>query len=104
MLDFPETIVSCSAWQELVGAVNTIKRSLQPEQRKVFSQVFSGYLAKYGLEGAYQRMNGRRLFDIVAGYDPRDLKVIASGEVDGVRFELSERPSEEATSEGTENP
>jgi hypothetical protein len=53
-------------------------------------EIRKAYFARYGIEGAYERMNNRTVSQIFAEYRPLDVKPIASGEVDGVRYELYE--------------
>ena len=44
------------------------------------------YFLAYGFEGVLRRMNDRTVSQIFAEYQPGDVKEIASGEVDGVRW------------------
>src|SRR5262249_807302 len=90
--DVEMTMVSCASWQGIVGAVNKAKRALPLETRKRLADVFSSYLARYGLEGTYERMNGRSGRQIFAEYQSEDVKPIVSGQIDGMRYELYEPP------------
>ena len=95
MVDLEKIVVSCSKWEEIVGAVNAVKRLLPPDERKRFGQVFSGYLAAYDLEGTFHRMNNRTVSQILADFQEMDIKPIATGEIDGVRFDLYGAPTDD---------
>ena len=90
----PESIVlSCSEPLEIVSVVNKLTRTLPSEMRKRFVKIFTTYLARYKEEGAHERMNGRTVSQIFAEFQPpEDLKVIATGEVEGMRYTLYDAP------------
>jgi hypothetical protein len=91
MLDPTTAVLSCSRWQDLVTTKNAIGSQLPQDIRMPFAKVFSAYIHRYGLEGAFPRLNNRTVASILAEYDVRDdPKPIASGEIDGLRYELFE--------------
>jgi hypothetical protein len=92
MSDFGKTVISCSKWQEIVRTINGVSRALPSDMRVRFVDIFSSYLARYGLEGCYQRMNNRTVSQIFAEYQPEEVRPIASGELDGVLYALYEAP------------
>ena len=57
---------------------------------KRLCSIHDSYFVRYGFDGVYQRMNGRTVAQIFSEYQPADVKPIASGEADGVRYELYE--------------
>jgi hypothetical protein len=89
----------CSNSQELISAVNSLQRVLSPEVRKAFREIAWSYTTRFGLDGAFERLNNRSIAQILADYDPRDMKVITSGEMEGVRYTLYEAPSARTTKE-----
>ena len=94
MKDPATLLVSGSAATEIVRAYNLVVRELSPEMGKRLSGILSNYLARFGLEGVYERLNNRTVAQIVAEFEPGAPKVVASGEADGLRFTLYEAPGE----------
>jgi hypothetical protein len=90
MTDFEKIALSCPKFDQFSSAVGTVLRALPPEMRKRLRSILKNYFARYGIEGAYERMKDRTVGQIFAEYQPEDLKVIASGEVDGVRYLLTD--------------
>jgi hypothetical protein len=93
MADRTTRTLSYSCWEDLVAAINAIGSELPLDIRKRFNKVFKAYWQRYGFEGAFQRLNNRTVAEILAEYDPRDDPTpIASGELEGLRYELYEAP------------
>jgi hypothetical protein len=98
MPDFFKIVVACSRWQELMKVVNQVKDALPPGWREQFVEIAQHYSQKYGLEGAFERINNRTIAQIFADhelenlYEPGDRKEIASGEIDGMRYQLFDAP------------
>ena len=92
MVDSKTIVVSCSGRNQIVGAVNKAKSALPLDIRKKLAAIFSDYLAMYGIDGTFERMNNRSVEQIFAEYQPGNLKIVASGEVDGLKYRLSEAP------------
>jgi hypothetical protein len=61
---------------------------LPPEISNRLREIRRNYFAWHGFEGAQRRLNNRTVAQILAEYEPLDVKPVASGEVDGVRYEL----------------
>jgi hypothetical protein len=68
--------------------------------RKRFQQIFTTYVVNHGLEGAYDRMNGRTVSQIFAEYKSDEPKLIDSGSIDGVTYQLYESPHRHVDGEG----
>jgi hypothetical protein len=83
---------SCPRPQEFFATVDRIKDSLPREWRQPFVDIAMDYSTNYGLEGAFGRMNNRTVAAIFAEYEPTNAKEIASGEIDGMRYQLYEAP------------
>jgi hypothetical protein len=101
MLDFEDIVLSCSKWQELPGAYNRINAALPPGIRKRMADIMINYMARFGPQGVFERMNNRSISQILAEYDAGETKVIAAGETEGVKWQLFEGPSGEGRTEGT---
>jgi len=100
MADSGEAIVSCSRWQELPGAYNRIKDDLTLETRERMTQIMFNYMARFGPQGVFERMNNRSVSRILAEFEPGQVKVIESDEVEGLRYHLYEKPIEGKTGSG----
>ena len=78
-------------------AVNEVRQQLSPEFRKRLAKVerdfISFKLSGFDVEGLYRRMNNRSVAQILAEYDLEPHPTpIASGQIDGVRYELYDAP------------
>lgn len=93
MVDLKAVLVSCSGPNEIVGAINRAKHALPIDIRRRLADIFSDYVARYDIEGTYERMNHRSVDQIFAEYQLGGTRVITSGEVDGIRYRLFESPS-----------
>ena len=104
MQGLESVIVRCETWRGIVGAVNRASNMLSDEASKQLGAIFSSYLARYDVEGTYERMNNRSVAQIFAELQPEDVREIASGEVDGVRYRLFDghagKPAEGTTPGG----
>jgi endonuclease/exonuclease/phosphatase (EEP) superfamily protein YafD len=94
----PEKILlSWSSLQEFSGAFSTVLRALPPQMAERLHAIRRAYLVRYGVVATCQRMNNRTVAEILAEYQPDDVKPIASGEMDGVRYQLYEAPPPHTT-------
>jgi hypothetical protein len=92
-LDDP--ILSCDSWQGVPGAYNAIRPSLPTEVRQQMTKIMFSYFARFGPQGVFERFNNRTISRILAEFDGGEGNRIESGEIDGVRYELYERPDVE---------
>jgi hypothetical protein len=99
MTDFGTIKLSCSSLADFSRSFSAVYRVLPPEMQKRLGGILDNYFASYGIEGAYERLKGRTVSQIFAEYEPGDVKEIASGEVDGVRYRLTE-PNEKGPEKG----
>ncbi len=97
MTDFDDIVLSCSRLDEFSMVFNTVRRSLPYESGQHLVRILKNYFARYGVEGAYKRMNDRTVAQVFSEFDEEEVKPIASGEVDGVRYALYDAPSPPAT-------
>jgi hypothetical protein len=78
--------------------VNQVKDALPSGWSEQFVEIVQDYSQKYGPEGALERINNRTVAQIFADHEledmnePGDRKEIASGEIDGMRYQLFEAP------------
>jgi hypothetical protein len=94
MINPNTALIACENWEELVPAMNRLGAALPWEDRRRLHAVFVSYLGAYGLDGAFDRMAGRTVAQVLAEYrPPPDVEVIAGGEREGVRYTLLEAPT-----------
>jgi hypothetical protein len=77
--------------KSLTAAVQALPAELGNRLHNIRCSCF----AKYGFEGAYKRLNNRSVTQILAEFQDVESKPIVSGELDGIRYELHDRPSQE---------
>jgi hypothetical protein len=103
MLDPGAAVISCTDWQQIVTAINRIIVDLPLDVRRRLHSVYSSYVAAYGLEGVFQRINGRTVAKILDEYcPPTALEVVAEGQQGDVRYTLYERPRSRPDADGQE--
>ena len=81
--------ISCERSQDIVRAMNAVMPKLPRDVGDRLDKLKLRYLQLDDLEGLYQRVNNRTVEEILAHIAPGDdPTAIASGEVDGLRYEL----------------
>jgi hypothetical protein len=93
MSDWSTFRFSAATLQEFVQSYNSMISSLPAEIASRLRAILQQYAAAYGIEGAFVRMNGRTLSQVFAEYHSVDIQPIASGEVEGLRYELYDPPA-----------
>jgi hypothetical protein len=101
MTDYGELLVSGSTPQDVARSVTAVFRLLPQEMAQRLRTIRRNYFLWYGYEESLERLNNRTISQIFSEYQPLDVKPIAAGEIDGLRYELHEAPPGE-TSEGEE--
>jgi hypothetical protein len=96
MSDIDSLVISSASLGDFSSSFSKVFQALPAEMGKRLKDVLGYYVARYGIEGAYNRISNRSVSQIFAEYQPEDLKPIASGEVDGVRYALYEAPCDES--------
>src|SRR5947209_8098691 len=90
-------VLGCRNPGEMVGVMNAVMPKLSPEIRKKLNKITMRYFQLYGDEGLYDRVNNRTISTIISEYDwASDPKPIASGEIEGMRYELYDAPNAES--------
>jgi hypothetical protein len=106
MSDFESLVVSSASLDDFSEACFKVAEALPRETKIRLNRIVLYCVQRYGEEGAYKRLNNRSVSQIFAEYpavelkdvlEPEDLKLIASGEVDGMRWELYDPPSPRTT-------
>ena len=97
MTDLAALRLYCPTIFGFTTATTGIQQALPPDLRSQFNSILRNYLLNYGIDGAYDRLNNRSVAQIFAEYQPHDPQIIASGEVDGVSYQLAEPPLSPAT-------
>jgi hypothetical protein len=92
--DFGELLISGSDYQEVSRCLTRIFQTLPPEMRGRFRASWMRLLARYGVEHL-QKVNGLTVSQIIAEGEAIDVKPLAEGEVDGVRYALYDAPPRE---------
>jgi hypothetical protein len=93
MHDLESLRFSSASADDFLAAFSSIVDVLPPETRKRLRHIRNEYIFAYGNEGAFQRMNNRSLAQVMAEFQEPDMKPVASGERDGMRYELYDSPS-----------
>ena len=101
----PESIViKCDGPTEIIVTVNSVMPLLSRDMRRRFNHLKLMILSQHGVAGLHSRFNGRSVAEILEeSKDLLESKPIASGELDGMRFEIFEKPgSPDDESQGPE--
>jgi|SRR5665213_469491 len=94
---FDAMVIWGADYGEFSRSMGVVCRAIPREKAEGLFSILNSYFARYGFDGVYQRMNGRTVSQIFAQYQADDIKPIASGEVDGVRYGLYEGSRPDAT-------
>jgi hypothetical protein len=92
MRNVEEIVLSCVRWQELPGTYNRLKDELPIQVRGRMNDIMVSYLARFGPKGVFERMNNRSIAQILSEFDSGQPKLVESGEVEGVVYQLYDRP------------
>jgi hypothetical protein len=92
MTDLNTLRLDCSTLAEFSPAIRRIQRALPPELQPRFVDILENYLLSCGTQGTFERLKNRTVAQIFAEYQPGNPEIIASGELDGVRYQLAKPP------------
>jgi hypothetical protein len=87
MADSREFVLAFTSARELLQSLHPLNGTVPRELRSDLYQVFIDYAAAYRFKGAHERMNGRRVSDILAEAPPRR-EIIREGRVGETTFVL----------------
>jgi len=85
-----------NTFTEFMDSYHAQIHQLSADVQNKVKEIIKNYFAGYGYEGTYRRLNGCTISQILATYRPAEVKVIESGETDGVRWTLYDAPVSEA--------
>ena len=103
MMDYDQIVVSCSCSEQLVRAINDIILDLPKPQRAELNDIFTHYVSKYGLDGAFDRMNDqsvKAIFEEFERFEKEPIVPVKEGEMDGIRYKLFDSGESRKASDG----
>jgi hypothetical protein len=93
MDDVRNLVFSGSDLQEFGASYSGVAAKLPLEIKRRLSDIFRSYSLAYGFEGAFERMKGRTVAQVLDEYkEPDPPPVIAEGQLEGVRYRLYDAP------------
>lgn len=90
MSDYGSIMFSCQRLEDFSDTMYAVRQKLPNDVAKQLLEIYKSYFSAYGYHSAYDRINNRTIAQIFAEFQKPDLKPIASGQVDGVRYSLYE--------------
>ncbi|MBY0524788.1 MAG: class II D-tagatose-bisphosphate aldolase, non-catalytic subunit [Gemmataceae bacterium] len=88
MNELNDVSLNCPTFDEFIASYNAAIDVLSPETARRLCEIHKDYFSRYGLEGAYERMKNRTIAQIFSEHQPGDVKPVAAGEREGVRWSL----------------
>jgi hypothetical protein len=105
LVSTPETLrFHCSGLDDFIVTTHEFSATLPEDFRYRFRDIVKAYVINFGTEEAYERLNDRTLSQIFAEYHPEEREIVASGEIDGVRYTVYEAPAGPATDDENSPP
>jgi hypothetical protein len=101
MVDLERIFFSCPSFDQFPKTLGEVGAALDEQTSRKLIEIVKRYIARYGFMGVYDRLNGRSVSQIFAEYQPGDLNPIASGDTDGLHYELHEASPPESEEGGT---
>jgi len=92
-----ELIITSESPEAMVAAFQEVMPHLQKDVRRQLVHLMMSVMMSEGDQGLFRRFNGRSVAEVIAA-SQEILRVapIATGEVDGLRYQVFEKPSSEA--------
>lgn len=92
--------INCGSPDHIIGAVNDISPGLPDSASRQLNYIKLVYSQRYGEEGLFERFNNRTVGEILAEFESHENSApIASGEIDGLRYQLYDAPDAGTSSE-----
>lgn len=96
MNEFDELVVSAHSPDEFVTAFLRVMPMVPKDTRRRLKHIMMTIVMRQGDHAMFDRFNGHSIAQILEGArDIPDAQPIVSGEVDGLRYEVFERPASE---------
>ena len=92
MSEFSELRLLGADFNEFCQSITRAIQSLPPAQRKQFDTICDNCFSAFGFDGTRDRLNNKTVGQILEefGNFPFPIRTIAEGEVDGVKYRLTE--------------
>lgn len=88
-------VIDCADRQKIISVVDSVMPRLEREDFQAFNHIKMRYIQLYGIDGVYERMNGRTVAQIMAECTLSDCDPIASGQAGDASYELYGGPDGE---------
>jgi hypothetical protein len=94
MDDINQVVFTHADGDEISDSLSAVTTRLPRELSRQVTRIFCEYFAAHGVEGTIARLNGKSVHQIVSEHQQGKAKLVASGELDDVRFNLYEASPE----------
>jgi hypothetical protein len=101
MASLSELFITCSNYKEIPAAYNKINPSLPREIKDRMNEIMVNYMTRFGPKGVFERFNNRSIAQILAEYEPGEIEVLDSGEMDGLKYKVTRAKREQ---QGSKDP
>jgi hypothetical protein len=92
-----QTVIECSDPKNIVKIANGIMLKLSQSVKRPFNMIKLRILAEFGVDGLYERFNGKSVASILAEFESlADVQPVESGEKDDVHYALYDPPRPKA--------
>ncbi len=92
MSDVNEAVIFGTDFAEFCRAMTKVIQEAPPDVKAQLREIRRNSFAAFGFDGAFERLNGKTVSQILAGYEPGKAQMIAAIEVDGIRVRLLDAP------------
>lgn len=91
----PEDVfISCANPDRIMGTIDAVMPQLTVEVRRRLNMIKLVCWQRYGFDGLFERTNNRSVATILSEFASMDMpSPIASGELDGLKYELFDVPA-----------
>lgn len=96
MAEFDESPLYGETSADFSRALTKAIQASSLEVKTQLQTIRDNYLATYGFDGFYEKLNGKSIRQMIEEYVPGNPKILAAGEVDGLKYVLYDAPDEAA--------
>ena len=93
MSDLDKAVIFGADFAEFCRAMTKVIQEAPPDVRAQLREIRRNSFAAFGFDGAFERLNGKTVSQILAGYEPGKAQMMAAFELDGIRVRLFDAPS-----------
>ena len=94
MGDINQVVFTHADGDEISDSLSAVTTKLPRELSRQMTRIFCEYLAAHGVDGTIARLNGKSVFQIVSEHTHEKAKLVASGELGDLKFNLYEASPE----------